>query len=141
MPLEATIAFKETRVKTALVIGGTGGIGSEVCLQLAKDGFNIALHYHSNLDRATELKKIIEIVQPIKVIGPIEKKINSILSADEFEKMTDDSLSLLSKKNFKHIIQFINGTIICSSEAEDYLINNNFQWKLFLNHIIKNSIT
>ena len=72
-----------------------------------------------------ELKKIIEIVQPVKVIGSIEKKINSILSADEFEKMTDDSLSWLSKKNFKHIIQFLNGTIICSSDAEEYLVNNN----------------
>jgi 3-oxoacyl-[acyl-carrier protein] reductase len=60
VPIESTIGNKETRVKTALVIGGTGGIGSEVCLQLAKDGFNIVLHYHSNLVRATELKKIIE---------------------------------------------------------------------------------
>jgi 3-oxoacyl-[acyl-carrier protein] reductase len=57
---EATIKNKATRIRTALVIGGTGGIGSEVCLQLARDGFNIALHFHSNIDRANELKKIIE---------------------------------------------------------------------------------
>jgi 3-oxoacyl-[acyl-carrier protein] reductase len=67
VPLEASIENKETRVKTALVIGGTGGIGSEVCLQLAKDGFNIALHYNSNIDKATELKKII-IEQGVKCI-------------------------------------------------------------------------
>ena len=60
VPAEPIIENKDARVKTALVIGGTGGIGSEVCLQLAKDGFNIALHYHSNVDRAIELKKIIE---------------------------------------------------------------------------------
>jgi 3-oxoacyl-[acyl-carrier protein] reductase len=46
--------------KSALVIGGTGGIGKEVCIQLAKDGFDIALHYNSNKSKAEEIKAIIE---------------------------------------------------------------------------------
>jgi 3-oxoacyl-[acyl-carrier protein] reductase len=57
---EANIEIKDNRVKTALVVGGTGGIGSEVCKQLARDGFNIALHYHSNFNKANELKRIVE---------------------------------------------------------------------------------
>ena len=31
--------------KVALVVGGTGGIGSATCLQLAEDGYDIIVHY------------------------------------------------------------------------------------------------
>jgi len=33
-------------MKTALITGGAGGIGSAVCRQLAKNGYGIAIHYH-----------------------------------------------------------------------------------------------
>jgi 3-oxoacyl-[acyl-carrier protein] reductase len=46
--------------KTALIIGSTGGIGSATCLQLAKDGFEIAIHYYKNKNKAENLKKQIE---------------------------------------------------------------------------------
>ena len=38
----------EKKLKTVLVIGSTGGIGKAVCLQLAKDGYQVVLHYHKN---------------------------------------------------------------------------------------------
>jgi len=41
--------------KTALVIGGSGGIGSAVCLGLAKSGFDIAIHYFNNINTANEV--------------------------------------------------------------------------------------
>ena len=40
---------------TALVIGGTGGIGSEICKLLAKRGSDIAFTYQNNLERAESL--------------------------------------------------------------------------------------
>lgn len=46
--------------KTALVIGGSGGIGKAVCIQLAKDGFNVIIHYNKNKQAADELKNKIE---------------------------------------------------------------------------------
>ncbi|MFH0734096.1 MAG: SDR family oxidoreductase [bacterium] len=46
--------------KVALVIGGTGGIGEKTCIQLAKDGFDIAIHYNNNSEKAKEMQKIIE---------------------------------------------------------------------------------
>ena len=46
--------------KTALIIGGTGGIGNAACLQLAKDGFDLAIHYYKNRNKADKLKKQIE---------------------------------------------------------------------------------
>ncbi|HLF18648.1 MAG TPA: SDR family oxidoreductase [Candidatus Omnitrophota bacterium] len=48
---------KKDDKRIALVIGGTGGIGREVCLQLAKDGFDIAIHYHQNKALAQEIQK------------------------------------------------------------------------------------
>ncbi|HMG16583.1 MAG TPA: SDR family oxidoreductase, partial [Saprospiraceae bacterium] len=46
--------------KTVLVIGGTGGIGKATCIQLAKDGFNIIIHYHKNKSSAEAIKLEVE---------------------------------------------------------------------------------
>ena len=52
---------KKTKLnKTALIIGGTGGIGSAACIQLAKDGFDVAIHYFKNKTKADKLKKELE---------------------------------------------------------------------------------
>jgi 3-oxoacyl-[acyl-carrier protein] reductase len=48
------------KTRTALVVGGTGGIGKATCIQLAKDGFNIIIHYNRNKGVAEELKAEIE---------------------------------------------------------------------------------
>ncbi len=42
--------------KIALVVGATGGIGQAICRQLADDGFDIAIHYHSNKQAAISIQ-------------------------------------------------------------------------------------
>ncbi|WP_213453705.1 SDR family oxidoreductase [Rhizomonospora bruguierae] len=44
-----------TTTRTALVTGGSGGIGSSVVERLARDGFAVAIHYAGNADRAEKL--------------------------------------------------------------------------------------
>ncbi|MBI4848352.1 MAG: 3-oxoacyl-ACP reductase FabG [Nitrospirae bacterium] len=46
--------------KTALIIGGSRGIGRAIALSLAKSGFNIWLTYKSNHEAAKEVKSEIE---------------------------------------------------------------------------------
>lgn len=42
-------------MKTALITGGSGGIGSAIAVALAKDGHHVIVHSHSNPDKAVEL--------------------------------------------------------------------------------------
>ena len=44
----------------ALVTGGSGGIGRAVCLQLARDGYDVCVHYNSNRSSAEEVCREIE---------------------------------------------------------------------------------
>ncbi len=49
-------------MKTALVIGGSRGIGRGIALKLARSGFDIWLTYHSRSDAAEAVKKEIEVM-------------------------------------------------------------------------------
>ena len=54
--------------KVALVIGSTGGIGSETARTLAKDGFELILHYNSNKSKAEQLKIELENLTDKKIV-------------------------------------------------------------------------
>lgn len=43
-------------LKNALIIGASGGIGTEIARDLAKDGYDICLHFHSNNEKIEKLK-------------------------------------------------------------------------------------
>jgi 3-oxoacyl-[acyl-carrier protein] reductase len=46
---------KATPQKKALVTGGSGGIGSAICRQLASDGFHVVVHANRSLEAAQSL--------------------------------------------------------------------------------------
>ena len=46
--------------KTVLITGSSRGIGKEVAIYLAKNGFDIVLHCNKNKEKALEVQKIIE---------------------------------------------------------------------------------
>lgn len=48
--------------KNVLIIGGTGGIGRATCIELAKQGYNVAVHYNSNKEAARQISdKVLEL--------------------------------------------------------------------------------
>ena len=44
-----------TAARVAIVTGGSGGIGRDVCLRLAADGMAVVVHYGTDLDAATDV--------------------------------------------------------------------------------------
>lgn len=76
--------------KTALIIGGTGGIGSAACVQLAKDGFDVAIHYFKNKTKADKLKKQIAKISRNAVIVT-----GDIVSFSDVQEMKEKSIRAL----------------------------------------------
>ena len=46
--------------KIALVVGASGGIGRATCLRLAREGFDVAVHYNRNDNSAKRVKEEVE---------------------------------------------------------------------------------
>ena len=46
-------------MKNVLVTGGSGGIGSAICVAFAQAGCNVAVHCHKNINSAKNLAKIL----------------------------------------------------------------------------------
>lgn len=73
--------------KTALITGGAKGIGAAICVQLAKDGYDIALNYNTSEKEAHLLKERLSIVTDIEVFKADvsdSKQVNTMF--DEIEK-------------------------------------------------------
>ncbi len=125
--------------KTALVTGASGGIGRAVCLALAKDGFDIAVHYNSNEAKARE------IAEQIKALGRSAVTIKADLSAPEGCKqlvskcveslggiyalvnnagVTKDGLVMrMTDEQFDSVVRAnLNSCFCCTREASSYML-------------------
>ena len=87
------MAAKELAGRTALVTGGSRGIGRAVCVRLAREGARIALNYTSNQDAAREAQALVEaegadcalvkadVSDPAEVaamVGEVERKLGPV---------------------------------------------------------------
>lgn len=82
----------EMQTRTALVIGGTGGIGQATCLQLAKDGMQVIVHYNKNKKAAEKVKIDIELLGGKAIIVQAD-----ILNPAEIKVMLDKSIRAFGK--------------------------------------------
>jgi len=101
--------------KIALIIGGTGGIGRAACLQLAKEGFDIAIHYHSNKRLAEEIKnEVIDIGVKAMIVS------SDITNSSEVNDMINQII-----RNFDSITVVAN----CSTVSLPNIKFNDLEWK------------
>jgi len=89
--------------KTVLIIGATGGIGSQTARTLAKAGYNLILHYHSNESKANLLKVELEALTDKKIIT---------VNADILRDV--DVIEMMGKisRYFNNISAFVNAATL-----------------------------
>ena len=117
----------EPKTKTALVIGGTGGIGKATCIQLAKDGFNVIIHYNKNKSLAEEIKNEIELLNQNAIIVRAD-----ILNIEDIKEMVSKAI-----RAFENIDVIVNcaATVIPNIKFQD-LVWTDYLQQLELNRKI-----
>jgi 3-oxoacyl-[acyl-carrier protein] reductase len=118
LPEERLVSGKE---RVALVIGATGGIGTATALQLARDGFDIVLHYHSNIRSAKQLKKTIEGMGRRAIVVKAD-----ITSDQQVKAMVDEIL-----RHFSGITVLVN----CSTIRIATIRFSDLPWEQIRDHL------
>jgi 3-oxoacyl-[acyl-carrier protein] reductase len=118
LPEERQVSGKE---RVALVIGATGGIGTATALQLARDGFDIVLHYHSNIRSAKQLKKTIEGMGRRAIVVKAD-----ITSDQQVKAMVDEIL-----RHFSGITVLVN----CSTIRIATIRFSDMPWEQIRDHL------
>ena len=127
--------------KVALITGASRGIGKQIAITLAKEGYNIALNYRTENDTLLEIQKEIESynVKCLKVKGDVSnfedaEKITKE-TIDEFGKIdvlvnnagiTKDMLLLRMKQDdFKNVIDVnLVGTFNMTKNVSNYMMKS-----------------
>jgi NAD(P)-dependent dehydrogenase (short-subunit alcohol dehydrogenase family) len=94
-----------TKSKTALVTGGSRGLGKDMALQLAKKGFDVVITYHSKKDEATH------VTDEIKSLG---RKAHAL------------QLDVADSKTFEAFVTELKSVLrsVFNTEAIDAVVNN-----------------
>ncbi len=109
-----------SRRKIAFVVGATGGIGRAVSVQLAEDGYDVALHYFKNKRGARELEQ-----QIISLGRKCHLCCSDITDEDQLKVSVEDIV-----RKFGTITVLVNCTTV-------KVINSNFMlldWKVVQSH-------
>ena len=107
--------------KIALVIGASGGIGSSVCMALANAGFDVGIHYYSNL---TTAERLLSDVQALGRRAYLFKA--DITDSNAVKEMIEDVLNRMDT---------ITALINCTTSKIPTIKFTNLQWNDFELHI------
>lgn len=120
----------DSKDKVALIVGGTGGIGRAACIQLAKDGYKLIIHYNKNKTLANEIKAEVETLNQKAIIVKAD-----ILNDLEIKEMI--SIGLRAYEQINVVVNCAAATIP-NIKFQD-LLWSDFQTQLELN--IKSTFT
>ena len=75
-------------MENVLVTGGSGGIGTALCVAFAQTGRNVAVHYRSNRDKAENLANVLSQTYGVKAVAVQADVADSQSVAAMFDKIT-----------------------------------------------------
>lgn len=109
------VEMNESR-KTAIVTGGSGAIGGEICRRLAADGFNVVVHYGSDLSAAERV---------VEAINHNQRKFGSgqaiFAHADVRDELEVNRLFDETSQSFGGVdVVVANAGTICSNPIADF---------------------
>ena len=94
-------------MKTVLVTGGSGGIGTAICVAFAQAGYNVIIHSHSQIEKA---EKLADILKTSYRVNAIAVKCD-VADRDSVNKMFDEI-----EKNFESVDVLINNSGIAQQK-------------------------
>lgn len=103
-------------MKRAIVFGATGGIGQEICRDLAAEGWSLYLHYNSHEQTALDLGKELFAKYPSQDFLPIKLDFASSDTelADFVEKLLPVNAAVFAQGITKYVF-LVDGGRRCRS--------------------------
>ena len=120
-PIQISVEDVSPDRKIALVIGASGGIGSSVCMALANAGFDVGIHYYSNL---TTAERLLSDVQALGRRAYLFKA--DITDSNAVKEMIEDVLNRMDT---------ITALINCTTSKIPTIKFTDLQWNDFELHI------
>lgn len=94
-------------MKTVLVTGGSGGIGTAICVAFAQAGYNVIIHSHGKIEKAEKLADILKTSYRVNALA-IQA---NVADRDSVNKMFDEI-----EKSFESVDVLINNSGIAQQK-------------------------
>lgn len=103
--------------KTALITGATGQLGRVMARTLAECGADIVIHYHSNEEKAAQLKREIEALG--RTAFPVQADITDFASVLRMKDAVADAMNRVDIVVANAVVQY-QWTTVLEQPLEDY---------------------